>query len=249
MALTTMYAGVNNSPQTDLTADITASDTTITVSNAAVFPAAPNLATIGNGDNAEVIRYNGISGNSLTGCERGFDGTTASVWETGTLISREITKYDLDTLKANITELNNSKQANLTFDTTPTANSTNPVTSGGIKTALDTKQATLTFDNNPTSGSNNPVKSSGIYNAFAKEIMYFTSQTVSVASNAQIMRIPASGTNSNITTNTIVLECTFAAPANIASDVSWQSYAGYITFTGTCTTATTANVTLGTKGN
>ena len=83
----------------------------------------------------------------------------------------------------------------------------------------------------------------------ASEILYFTSQTVSVASNAQIMRIPASGTNSNITTSTVVLECTFAAPANITSDVSWQSYAGYITFTGTCTTATTANVTLGTKGN
>lgn len=31
------------------------------------------------------------------------------------------------------------KQAKLTFDTTPTASSTNPVTSGGIKTALDAK--------------------------------------------------------------------------------------------------------------
>ena len=29
------------------------------------------------------------------------------------------------------------KQDKLTFDTTPTANSTNPVTSGGIKTAID----------------------------------------------------------------------------------------------------------------
>lgn len=33
----------------------------------------------------------------------------------------------------------NTKQDKLTFDTTPTANSSNPVTSGGIKTALDTK--------------------------------------------------------------------------------------------------------------
>lgn len=33
----------------------------------------------------------------------------------------------------------NNKQAKLTFDTTPTANSSNPVTSGGVKTALDTK--------------------------------------------------------------------------------------------------------------
>lgn len=33
----------------------------------------------------------------------------------------------------------NAKQDALTFDTTPTASSTNPVTSGGIKTALDKK--------------------------------------------------------------------------------------------------------------
>ena len=35
----------------------------------------------------------------------------------------------------------NAKQDKLTFDTTPTANSTNPVTSGGVKTALDGKAA------------------------------------------------------------------------------------------------------------
>lgn len=57
------------------------------------------------------------------------------------------------------------KQNTLTFDSTPTANSTNPVTSGGIKTALDAKQNTLTFDNTPTTGSNNPVKSWGIKSA------------------------------------------------------------------------------------
>lgn len=37
----------------------------------------------------------------------------------------------------------NNKQNALTFDTVPTASSTNPVTSGGVKTALDAKQATL----------------------------------------------------------------------------------------------------------
>lgn len=35
----------------------------------------------------------------------------------------------------------NAKQDALTFDTTPTADSTNPVTSGGVKTALDAKAA------------------------------------------------------------------------------------------------------------
>ena len=38
----------------------------------------------------------------------------------------------------------NSKQDTLTFDTTPTASSVNPVTSDGIKTALDTKQPNIT---------------------------------------------------------------------------------------------------------
>ena len=55
------------------------------------------------------------------------------------------------------------KQDGLTFDNTPTENSSNPVTSDGIYDALAAKQDTLTFDNTPTDSSNNPVKSSGIY--------------------------------------------------------------------------------------
>ena len=58
-----------------------------------------------------------------------------------------------------------AKQDTLTFDSTPTANSTNPVASEGIKTALDTKQNTLTFDNTPTANSTNPVTSAGIKTA------------------------------------------------------------------------------------
>lgn len=59
------------------------------------------------------------------------------------------------------------KQDALTFDNTPTANSNNPVKSGGVYTALSGKQNTLTFDNVPTSGSSNPVKSGGVYTALA----------------------------------------------------------------------------------
>lgn len=76
-------------------------------------------------------------------------------------------------------------------------------------------------------------------------ITYFESQTTSVASNAEILRI----TDSSITTATIVLECTFANPSAISGDVSWASYNGYISFTGTCISATTANVTLADKTN
>ena len=44
-----------------------------------------------------------------------------------------------DNLPAAVLALANEKQDKLTFDATPTANSTNPVTSGGVKTELDKK--------------------------------------------------------------------------------------------------------------
>lgn len=156
MAISPMYEGINNSPQTGLSAAITSSDQVVPVTNISVFPAAPNLATLGAEEDAEVIRYNGIEGSTLTGCERGFGGTSAKAWEAGTVISRQITKYDLDILKTNINALDANKantddvynkteidtelakkQNNLTFDSTPTASSVNPVTSGGVKSYVD----------------------------------------------------------------------------------------------------------------
>lgn len=61
-----------------------------------------------------------------------------------------------------VSTLDANKQDKLTFDATPTAGSTNPVTSNGIRIALNNKQNTLTFDDSPTADSNNPVKSNGI---------------------------------------------------------------------------------------
>lgn len=51
------------------------------------------------------------------------------------------------------------------IDTTPTQNSSNPITSGGVYTALQEKQNTLTFDSTPTQSSTNPVTSGGVYAA------------------------------------------------------------------------------------
>lgn len=62
-------------------------------------------------------------------------------------------------------KLNAVFQRKLTFDNTPTAGSTNPVTSNGIKSALDQKQGTLTFDSTPTASSTNPVTSGGVKTA------------------------------------------------------------------------------------
>ena len=63
-------------------------------------------------------------------------------------------------------QLIGTKQDALTFDTTPTANSHNPVESGGVKAALDGKQNTLTFDQQPTQYSTNPVVSGALFNIF-----------------------------------------------------------------------------------
>lgn len=72
-----------------------------------------------------------------------------------------------ETLAGNKTAENLGLQDALTFDSTPTKNSTNPVESGGVYNALAGKQDNLTFDDDPTENSTNPVKSGGVYSALA----------------------------------------------------------------------------------
>lgn len=149
MALQTMFPAKPNSPQTTLAAQISADATTMTVVDGSVLASAPNLLTIGTDENAEVVYYTTLSGNTVSGLVRGYSGTTASVWSEGTQVAREYTSYDHDTFINNINALQNDidaldteldgKQDTLTFDSTPTAGSINPVTSGGVKTALDAK--------------------------------------------------------------------------------------------------------------
>ena len=167
MALQTMYQAKSNSPQTTLTAIIAADATTLSVFDGSVLPPAPNMLTLGTDENAEVVYYSTLSGNVVSGLVRGYSGTTASyccfsshsfttasVWEEGTQVSREFTSYDHDTFITNINALQSdvsglqttvtgklSKYATdaTQWDTTPTASSTKPVTSGGIKTYADNK--------------------------------------------------------------------------------------------------------------
>lgn len=112
-------------------------------------------------------------------------------------------------------------------DSTPTANSNNLVSSGGVHAKIATDVA----------------------NAISGEILRFSGQAVSAATSAQICRIPASGTNSAITTDHVLLDAVFANPACIMSNVTWNTYDGYVTLTGTATEATTVDVVLGKKGN
>ena len=73
----------------------------------------------------------------------------------------------------------------LSVDSTPTAESSNLITSGAVKAGLDSKQDALTFDTVPTDGSTNPVESNGIYDALAatQDTLTFDSAPVSGGTN------------------------------------------------------------------
>lgn len=226
MALQTMYQAKSNSPQTTLTAIIAADATTLTVFDGSVLPPAPNMLTLGTDENAEVVYYSTLSGNVVSGLVRGYSGTTASVWEEGTQVSREFTSYDHDTFIANINALNTattglqSKYATdaTQWDTTPTASSVKPVTSGGIKTYADNK------------------------------ILYFYQQSTSTTSAATTEFCHIN--DSRITADTVVLNCEFTVPSAITSGVSWTTAAGYISLKGICTSSNCkVNLVLGQKGN
>ena len=130
-----MYKGIPFSPTATLTANISATDTIIPVSDVDAFPDAPNIATIGSiaGPN-ETIIYTGKTTTSLTGCTRGVEGA-ASDWMTDELIGRNFTAKDHADMVKNIEELENSKlDASYKVDVVNTAD----VTIAGK--ALDARQ-------------------------------------------------------------------------------------------------------------
>ena len=112
-----------------------------------------------------------LSGNNtFTGKQVFNDGTKdVSVFDLGSIYFRDLDK-DLD-------DLFTEKQDALTFDNAPTQNSSNPVKSGGVYTALNGKQDSLTFDNAPTQSSNNPVTSGGVYTALGNKAALASNNT------------------------------------------------------------------------
>ena len=97
--MATIYPAQANSPQTLLSAQLSADAVTVPVQSAAVLPAAPNLAVIGTGEDCETILYTGKSGNNLTGVTRGFEGT-AKAWPAQTVIARNFTAWDFNNMAA-----------------------------------------------------------------------------------------------------------------------------------------------------
>ena len=108
-----MYDGKAFSPSTTLTKTIGALDTVIQVDDISVFPPAPNLATINDGDGTgETILYTALTSNSLSGCKRGFQGE-AKEHNAGFEIGRYFTDYDYVTLTKNVNSLNVNKVENI----------------------------------------------------------------------------------------------------------------------------------------
>ncbi len=92
-----LYPGIAFSPQAALAANIGAADTVIRVSDASVFPNAPNLATIGTDEDGETILYTAKADGLLSGCQRGVEGI-ARAWNAGEIIGRNFTAHDYNSL-------------------------------------------------------------------------------------------------------------------------------------------------------
>lgn len=117
----------------------------------------------------------------------------------------DILKTNADSAKSYIENLLEKKQDALIFDSTPTADSKNPVTSDGIKKAIDAKtvdtsnlQTKLTFDTTPTANSNNPVTSNGIKNYIDT---IDNTLTTAISKKADSSKIPSIPTNISAFTN------------------------------------------------
>ena len=97
---------VANTIITQLAANVAASDQIIPVGDVSRFPAAPNFATIGTDNTAEVLFYVGIdvSTSTLTGCLRGQAGTLPSTWEVGAEIYHAWTATTANNMMDNISD-------------------------------------------------------------------------------------------------------------------------------------------------
>ena len=84
-----------------------------------------------------------------------------------------------------------------------------------------------------------------LQSALDNRVLPYSGVPVSTGTNTQIARIPASGTDDNITTDTVLLRCEFSDESKITSDCTWTCYDGYFVISGTCTAAITALVVLG----
>ena len=82
-----LYKGQAGSPITYLASDISA------VADDSALPNAPNIATIGFGENIETVKYGQKSNGVLQEVVRGVEGIPRA-WQAGTEVARFFTAYD-----------------------------------------------------------------------------------------------------------------------------------------------------------
>lgn len=95
-----LYKGQAGSPITYLASDISANQTTISIADDSALPDAPNIATIGYGEQLETIKYETKSNGVLQNVTRGIEGTPRS-WQAGTEVARFFTAYDHNSIIEN----------------------------------------------------------------------------------------------------------------------------------------------------
>lgn len=88
-----LYRAIAGSPITYLAGDISAAQTTIAVADDTALPDAPNICTIGYGENIETIRYGAKSNGVLQEVTRGIEGTPRA-WQSGTEVARFYTAFE-----------------------------------------------------------------------------------------------------------------------------------------------------------
>lgn len=100
----------------------------------------------------------------------------------------------------------NGKQDTLQFDQTPVLGSSNPVTSDGIKKAIDNVVTTpITVDSSVSQSSENPVTSNGIYNFVLDQMgdLVTTDQLATKQDKLTFDQTPTVGSNNPVTSNGI----------------------------------------------
>ena len=95
-----LYKAIAGSPITYLSSDISAAQTTISIADDSALPDAPNICTIGYGENIETIRYGAKSNGVLQNVTRGIEGTPRA-WSAGTEVARFFTAYDHNSIIEN----------------------------------------------------------------------------------------------------------------------------------------------------
>ena len=122
-----LYVAVNG-VQTTLALSALISDTVLTLVSTTFFPLTGAVTV----DNNEVVFYTGVSGNTLTGCTRGADGTTALPHSSGAIVGLTIVAAHHNLLKDEI----------IAIETALGASMANVISPAQLTSGLATKQDT-----------------------------------------------------------------------------------------------------------